>query len=428
VLKWPKWTSAFASILFFSCWNGTEPSPPPDVRLVTDFEGASLGWHAQVGPREFYISIRHDTNSGYLRWYSFRVEGGSGEELTFRITNANETSSDSAWEWDQPVVSADAGETWSRITDTDYEGPSGRFFTFQYTPQTNSDWIAYTPVYNYSRWLNSVEELRGHPRLDTLEVVAMSIEGNPIHLLKVSDASVSDSTKTAVWMVARQHPADAGASWIVEGLLRWLLGQDPDASRLASRCVLYLVPFMNPDGVLDGNYLTNSAGVNLNRQWPSPDSASAPSVLAVSNLMHAYFDAGGSAEIFVDIHSRAISRSNFLFFNGPDVTSPERAAEIQSFAEVLNRINPDFTAQGSEAWPGDITISSRWASDAFGIHGIVFEASFQDVEYGPFEGEYMTVDRYLALGEALGKAVLEFFYSMDDAGAAGSQTAGNRYR
>ncbi len=421
------WILTLITFLFLSCWTGTEPSTYLDVRLSTDFEGASIGWNAQVNPGEFYISIRHDTNSGYLRWYSFRVEGGRGEELTFRITNANETSSDSAWAWDQPVVSADDGATWSRITNTEYEGPDGRFYSFRYTPQTDSDWIAYAPVYNFSRWLDLVEELRSHARVDTLEEITTSVEGRPIHLLKVTDPSVHDSVKTTVWMVARQHPADAGASWAMEGLLNWLLGQEVAAGELSKRCALYLVPFMNPDGVFNGNYLTNSLGLNLNRQWPSPDSATAPSVFAMSNLMRAYFQAGGSAELFVDVHARPISRSNFLFINGPEVTTPEMALEIQSFAAQLNQTNPDITAEGSEAWPGDSTIASRWAYDAFGIHGIVFEASFQDVEYGPFQGQYMTVERYLALGEALGKSIAAFFYSIDTGMPMGSDAASNRH-
>jgi hypothetical protein len=87
--------------------------------------------------------------------------------------------------------------------------------------------------------------------------------------------------------------------------------------------------------------------------------------------------------------------------------------EIHSFASVMNRINPDFSAIGSEAWPGDTTLSSRWVYDAFGVHGVIFEASFQDVDYGPYQGQYMTIERYWALGVALGKAVAEFFYSVD---------------
>ena len=49
------------------------------------------------------------------------------------------------------------------------------------------------------------------------------------------------------------------------------------------------------------------------------------------------------------------------------------------------------------------------------------------MEYGPFQGQYMTVERYLALGEALGKAVAEFFYSIDVGGPGGSDAAGNRH-
>jgi len=324
-------------------------------------------------------------------------------------------------------VSTDGGETWSRITDTEYEGPEGRFFIFRYTPQTDSDWIAYAPVYNYSRWNSLVEEVRGHPLVDTVEVVAESVDGNPIHLIKVTDASVADTTKSAAWVIARQHAADAGSSWMAEGLLRWLLGQDPAAGQLSSSCAVYLTPFMNPDGVLHGNYVANSLGVNLNRQWAEPDSSTAPSVFAVTNLVRAHILDGGSLKIFVDLQNQVVARANFIYYNGSENTSPERVAEIQEFAQTLSRINPDVTAEGSEVWAGDTTVASRWVSDAFGVHGIMLEAAFQAVDYGPFQGEYMTVERYLALGEALGKALAESFCSNENAELKTSKTLSYRH-
>ena len=215
---------------------------------------------------------------------------------------------------------------------------------------------------------------------------------------------------------------------MAEGLIRWLLGQDPDAVRLASRCSVYLIPFMNPDGVVRGNYIANALGQNLNRRWPDPDALTAPSVFAVSNLMHAHFAAGGSAKMFVDIQTQAGNPANFLYVNGSDVTSPETLDEILGFAQLVSQINPDITSEASEVWSGDTSVASRWASDAFGIHGIMLEGSYQHVDYGPHNGEYMTVDRYLALGEALGEALAEFFFSMPEAESENSATPSERYR
>ena len=45
---------------------------------------------------------------------------------------------------------------------------------------------------------------------------------------------------------------------------------------LRSSCVLKVVPMLNPDGVVVGNYRTSLAGVDLNRVYRKPDKVSNP--------------------------------------------------------------------------------------------------------------------------------------------------------
>lgn len=138
----------------------------------------------------------------------------------------------------------------------------GQVFTFSYTPVSRVDWIANSPVYNYSRWTTLVAGIRDHSRVSSVAVITNSLEGNPIQLVEVTDAAVTAPYKRAICVTARQHPAEAGGSWMAEGMLDWILSEQPAARELLRRSVVYLVPFMNPDGVLLGNYRVNRAGIN----------------------------------------------------------------------------------------------------------------------------------------------------------------------
>lgn len=63
------------------------------------------------------------------------------------------------------------------------------------------------------------------------------------------------------------HPGESNASFIMEGLMRYLiLSNDSEAMALRNRFVFKIVPMLNPDGVVVGNYRcsTLSAG-DLNR-------------------------------------------------------------------------------------------------------------------------------------------------------------------
>ena len=64
---------------------------------------------------------------------------------------------------------------------------------------------------------------------------------------------------------ARVHPGESNASYIVEGLIDFLLSQDREAKHLRDTYVFKIVPMLNPDGVVVGNYRCSLAGVDLNR-------------------------------------------------------------------------------------------------------------------------------------------------------------------
>jgi murein tripeptide amidase MpaA len=400
------------SLALTGCDSSTGPNErdgAPDIRLFTDFEGASLGSWDRVTPTIFNLTIRKDTNSEFARWYSFRVRGGRGEALRFHITNAAEVSAAGAWPFNRPVVSSDGGLTWARISSTLYEGG---VFTFEHTPASNDEWIALNPVYNYSRWTNLADEISTHPMVDTLVVLTHTLQGRPFHLVKITDASVPDTEKGAVWGTARQHPAEVAGSWMAEGLIDWLLGEDPQAVELRRKAIFYLMPFLNPDGVALGNYRVNSVGMNLNREWTNRNPANAPTVAAAAQAMEEFVASGQRFEFFVDFHAYSSLRKNFFFYSGRDRAPEEEVQEIEDLMDLFQSINGDFTRSGSIPSGDDARLARGWAFESFGVQAVTFEASYQDVTYGPFAFQYMTPERYLALGEGLGRSLAELFFGV----------------
>jgi murein tripeptide amidase MpaA len=309
----------------------------------------------------------------------------------------------------RPAVSSDGGASWGRIADTQYDG---LVFSFEHTPVSDTEWIALVAVYSFSRWLSMVDEIRSHPMVDTLEVLATTLEGRPVHFVKVTDASVPDTAKRAVWAIGRQHPAEVGGSWKGEGLLRWFLSDGPQATELRRQAILYMVPFMNPDGVWHGNYRVNSVGANLNREWENQNPATAPSVAATAAQMQHFVSAGGDIAFFVDFHSYTILRKNFFFYAGPDRAPPEKVQEIEALMARFEQINGDFTQEGSSPSGDDKRLARGWVDETFGVQAVTFVSAYQDVTYGPNAGQFMTPERYMALGEGLGKAVAEVLFGI----------------
>ena len=73
---------------------------------------------------------------------------------------------------------------------------------------------------------------------------------------------------------------------MVEGFLRFLTNpEDPFARVLRENFVFKIVPMLNPDGVISGNYRTSLLGVDLNRRWKYPSPILHPTVFNAKRLV-----------------------------------------------------------------------------------------------------------------------------------------------
>ena len=65
---------------------------------------------------------------------------------------------------------------------------------------------------------------------------------------------------------------------MMEGLIDFLLGNTEEAVYLRDRCVFKVIPMVNIDGVVHGNYRCSLAGCDLNRKWQKPKKKLHPEV------------------------------------------------------------------------------------------------------------------------------------------------------
>lgn len=379
-----------------------EPTAPagPTGAVSADFEGGALAaWeHAEDGGFDVTLAT---APGGHSHWYSFRILGRRGVETPVRFLNSQSADWESAWPVERPVVSEDDGATWQRIDRAAY---SGFFFRFRYTPASDRSWIASTVPYDFSRWTARFAALKEHDLVSRAEVIGVSLEGRPVHHVVVGGGG--DDPVPAIWVIARQHPDETPASWMLEGLLEWLLSGSPDAAALLSRVSVHLVPFMNPDGAVHGFQRVNTAGVDLNRQWDSPDPSVAPTVAAVQAAMEA--DAGGSGGVllFVDLHGDPGGRWNYMF--AQEHTEEARRASEAFMARMAAETALFSAAAGRFFQFVDVDHAQGWVTGRFGAPAYTLEASHNDVVYGPRGGTYMRVDDYEELGSALGPVLAAY--------------------
>jgi murein tripeptide amidase MpaA len=64
---------------------------------------------------------------------------------------------------------------------------------------------------------------------------------------------------------ASVHPGESNSSWMMKGVIDFLIGDTKEAKDLRDNFIFKIIPMLNPDGVINGNYRFNLAGVDLNR-------------------------------------------------------------------------------------------------------------------------------------------------------------------
>jgi hypothetical protein len=112
-------------------------------------------------------------------------------------------------------------------------------------------------------------------------ILCHTITGNPVPLLTITDfasGAAAMACRPYIVLSARVHPGETNGSWMMRGVIDFLTSTAPVAVELRKRVIFKVVPFLNPDGVINGHHRTNLAGLDLNRHWTSPDPSKAPTI------------------------------------------------------------------------------------------------------------------------------------------------------
>lgn len=71
--------------------------------------------------------------------------------------------------------------------------------------------------------------------------------------------------KKYILVCSRVHPGESNSSYIMQGFLDFITGNSSEAIDLRRKIVFKIIPMINPDGVIAGNYRTSLSGNDLNR-------------------------------------------------------------------------------------------------------------------------------------------------------------------
>ncbi|HEU4371845.1 MAG TPA: M14-type cytosolic carboxypeptidase [Telluria sp.] len=368
------------------------------IKISCQFDAGAIDVVSATSAASIELNIRKDSHADITQWFYFRLQGAQGEACTIRFLNAGKTAYPDGWNDYQAMASYDR-VNWFRVP----TGFDGQVMTISHTPGMDSVYYAYFEPYSWERHLELLDRAQMSEQVRLLDL-GSTVEGRDMNLLVIGDPAAAKK----VWVIARQHPGETMAEWLVEGMLDALLDPaDAFGRQLLKEAVFYVVPNMNPDGSVRGNLRTNAAGANLNREWNAPSMERSPEVFLVKQKMK---ETG--CDLFLDVHGDEGLPYVFVAGSGalPTFTA-EQAAQEKQFAADFKIASPDF--QDEHGYPDApytdevLTMGSPHITHAFGCLALTLELPFKDNANDPDPETGWDGARSARLGAAVLQPILQ---------------------
>ncbi|MGI6574142.1 MAG: M14 family zinc carboxypeptidase [Fermentimonas sp.] len=232
-----------------------------------------------------------------------------------------------------PAISTDEGVSWRWIGDI---GFSDTEFQYSFGPDEND--VYFSQGMNYTekdlkRFLHKYE----HYSDLQLETLCISKKGRKVELLRILNRDNDPDFK--VFLSARHHSGEMMASYALEGIIDVVLSDTEEGKWLRDHVDFFIVPFVDKDGVEDGDQGKNRHPHDHNRDYKLKIY---PEIKAITMQVPKWI--GNKPLFFLDMHCPWLrggsdgdhpdKGNEFVFFTGNDP-----ASDTGNFVEKLHRFS-----------------------------------------------------------------------------------------
>ena len=240
------------------------------------------------------------------------------------------------------------------------------------------------------------------------KTLCKTIQGEDLEYLTVTSRENLETfnRRKGVVLTARVHPGETVGSWMMRGLMYFLTDpNNEEAKMLRENFVFKIIPMLNPDGVINGNYRCSLAGCDLNRRWKTPSKVIHPTIYYCKKLVKDTHQER-CLLMFCDLHGH--SRKQNVFMYGCNRRDDPSACRALPF--MLSKLNPYFSFENSRFGvqkSKDATARIALFKELRVIPCIyTMESSFAGVDISKDKGNHLTTDMLETLGKDLCRTLL----------------------
>ncbi|XP_043794368.1 cytosolic carboxypeptidase 1-like isoform X1 [Apis laboriosa] len=343
------------------------------LHFESRFESGNLRKVIQIGVREYDLILTPDVNSGSRhQWFYFEVSNMEALAYTFNIINCEKANSQFNFGMKPilfSVAEAQLGRPgWVR-TGADicyyrncYQRPAkGKnylttSFTVTFPHAYDVCYLAYHFPYTYSLLMTNIWKWSKRVPPNTYfraETLCETLNGNDNPLLTITSLDSKSNpiqNRKVIFLTSRVHPGESNASWVMNGTLEALLGNNPYVTSLRDDYIFKIVPMLNIEGVVNGCNRYGLTNEDLNRRWSNPNQVLHPVIYHTKGLMeYCTRVLQRPPYVFVDYHGHSRRKNVFLFgcsrsgsWSAADRAKPDQPSQYLTLPYLMQKISPAF--------------------------------------------------------------------------------------
>uniref|UniRef100_A0ABM5GF80 Cytosolic carboxypeptidase 3 isoform X1 n=1 Tax=Pogona vitticeps TaxID=103695 RepID=A0ABM5GF80_9SAUR len=397
------------------------------------FESGNLQKVVKISDFDYQLTLRTDLyTKKHTQWYYFQVTNTQAG-IPYRFTIVNFTKPTSLYNHGmRPLLYSEAEAKihkvgWQRTGDeikyyrNNHSQNGHQYFsltwTFQFPHNRDTCYFAHCYPYTYSNLQDYLSAIATDPKRSKfckIRILCHTLARNIVYVLTITNPlqdSKEEKRKAAVILTARVHPGETNSSWMMKGFLDYILGDSRSAQLLRDTYVFKVVPMLNPDGVIVGNYRCSLAGRDLNRNYKSELKDSFPSVWYTRTMIKRIMEER-SVLLYCDLHGHSRKENVFMYGCEKREQQEEGASLHQRiFPLIMSKNCPDkfsfsdcnFKIQKGKEGTGRVVMWKMGISNSYTL-----EVTFCGSKLGSRYGTHFSTKDLESIGYHFCDSLLDF--------------------
>lgn len=273
-------------------------------------------------------------------------------------------------------------------------------------PLTSSTvYVAHSYPYTYTAMISDVTSISELSYVNIFDL-AISEEGRPVKLVKITDDCVADTGKELIWVFGRMHAFENPGNISVLGMLDYFTSNQESAERLRREAIIYVVPMMDVDNAYNGGSGKDQTPVDFNRDWLYLNTPSHWNAVKAAKIWIDSTAQLNDFSVFFDSHSPPPSHGTSLFYYVYDID--HQKSNTNFINETIQQIG-DYRGDDALYSGLDISTSQDYVISIYDNpkhYNVTMETGFGKRP----DGEEWTWELYLQHGEYHGRAISDFIH------------------